>query len=1192
MPVSPPGRLRAVPRFALLAAVGLAGWLAAARPATGDQADRSAGVDGLHENTPAVHALVNARVVVSPGSVLAKATVVVRDGVIEAVGADVVPPADARVWDLTGKTIYPGLIDAYTELSDGPVGAGDAKSGGGGGGGGGDELLRPAPPGGAAGGGAPYWNAHVTPQFKAADAYKVDPEANKRLRGQGIVARLVAPAKQIVKGTSAAVSTADGDPARAVLRPVVALHVRLTPASGRGDDRVYPNSPMGAYALVRQAVYDARWYAAARAAWEADRSLPRPEQNDALEALGPAAAGKLPVYVDAPDELYALRADRLGKEFDLPAVVLRGSGQEYRRLSLIAAGKRAVVVPVDFAKPPEVAAPEQAMAVSLDELMDWDLQPENPGRLEKAGVRIALTSHGLKDKAAFLPAVRKAVKRGLPAEAALKALTVTPAELLGLDKTHGTVERGKSASLVVASGDLLADKTQVLETWVDGRRYEVTPTLKPDPRGTWAVTWGEGDAARRAEVKITGTPTKLAGKLALAPRAAAAATRPATGGAPATGPTTAAGSRPATGPATASAATKPAEVELSNLAYLPGHVSFTFRLDRPAAAAGGGAATNTVGAGGGAVPLPAVNQATAAVIDDAWTGWVVLPTGRTVPLRATRSAPATAEDTAPPDDKADAAAAGKSADAKLVDATPADGLAGEGTVAGDRPDGGPATRPAATQAAATQPAATRPAARPPRNDPSTRPASFAVNYPLGAFGRPDLPKQRPAVLFKNATVWTCGPRGKLVGASVLVEAGKIKAVYAAADTPDLPEGTDVVDCAGKHLTPGIIDCHSHTATDGGINESGRAVTCNVRIGDFVDPDDINIYRQMAGGVTTANVLHGSANPIGGQNQVVKYRWGAGPEEMKFAAAPQGVKFALGENVKQSNWGERFTSRYPQTRIGVEQMFRDRFAAALEYRAAHDRFKAAGGKGMPPRFDLELEALSEIVAGTRLIHCHSYRQDEILALLRACEAFGVKVATLQHILEGYKVADAIAKHGAGASTFSDWWAYKFEVYDAIPYNGAVLRDAGVTVSFNSDDNELARRLNLEAAKAVKYGNVPEAEALKFVTLNPAKQLRIDKWVGSIEPGKDADLVVWSGPPLSNMTRCEQTWVDGRRFFDRAEDQQMRQRDADRRAKLVQKALAAGAASGGADAATAVRPPRERDKWAREDLYCGCRAEGGK
>ena len=368
------------------------------------------------------------------------------------------------------------------------------------------------------------------------------------------------------------------------------------------------------------------------------------------------------------------------------------------------------------------------------------------------------------------------------------------------------------------------------------------------------------------------------------------------------------------------------------------------------------------------------------------------------------------------------------------------------------------------------------------------------------------------------------------------------------------------------------------ATDGGINESTQSVTAEVRIGDFIDATDVNIYRQLAGGVTSSHILHGSANTIGGQCQAIKLRWGALPEALKFAEAPPTIKFALGENVKQSNW-ERNSGRYPQSRMGVDEVMRDSFQAARHYQADWARWKATP-QGPPPRRDLELDALVEVMEQKRWVHCHSYRQDEILALLRTLEGFEVRVQTLQHILEGYKVADAMRKHGAMGSSFADWWAYKFEVIDAIPHNGALMHNAGVVVSFNSDDRELARHLNHEAAKAVKYGGVPPVEALKFVTLNPAKQLRVEQLVGTLEAGKQADIVVWSGDPLSVMSRCEQTWVDGRKYFDREEDLGMRKRAATVRATLVQKILASG---------ESMREPGEsyvleRDLWPRFDEFC--------
>ena len=343
----------------------------------------------------------------------------------------------------------------------------------------------------------------------------------------------------------------------------------------------------------------------------------------------------------------------------------------------------------------------------------------------------------------------------------------------------------------------------------------------------------------------------------------------------------------------------------------------------------------------------------------------------------------------------------------------------------------------------------------------------------------------------------------------------------------LTKGAEIIKGNGKHLTPGIIDCHSHAMILGGVNESTLPSTSMVRISDVINSESINIERQLAGGVTACNLLHGSANPIGGQNAVIKLRLGASPKELLFKGAPAGIKFALGENVKQSNWGDKYKTRFPQSRMGVKAFFENRFNAALAYLEKTEKSKA---EDKPPLRDLELEAILEIIQGERLIHCHSYRQDEILIFLRTMESFGVRVASLQHVLEGYKVADEIAKHGAGASTFSDWWAYKFEVYDAIPHAGAMMHERGCIVSFNSDSPDHARRLNLEAAKAVKYGSLSEEEALKFVTLNPAIQLGINSRVGSLKKGKDADFAIWTTNPLDYRAVCVQTWIDGKLYFD--------------------------------------------------------------
>jgi imidazolonepropionase-like amidohydrolase len=408
---------------------------------------------------------------------------------------------------------------------------------------------------------------------------------------------------------------------------------------------------------------------------------------------------------------------------------------------------------------------------------------------------------------------------------------------------------------------------------------------------------------------------------------------------------------------------------------------------------------------------------------------------------------------------------------------------------------------------------------------------------------------RPAALHvRNAVLWTLGPEGTLENADLIALDGKITEIGRGLASP---ERAVVIDAAGKHVTPGLIDCHSHSSISGGVNEGTNSCTAEVRIGDVIDPHSPAMYRELAGGLTISNLLHGSANAIGGQNAVIKLKWGEPAENLLFVEAPHGIKFALGENVKQSNWGDDYTTRYPQTRMGVEQFIRDRFHAAEDYRKEWNEWQSTRS-GIPPRRELQLETLLEILDGDRLVHCHSYRSDEIIMFLRVAEDFGFRIGTFQHVLEGYKCADEIAAHGAGASAFSDWWSYKYEVIDAIPYAGEIMWRRGVNVSFNSDSSELSRRLNLEAAKAAKYGDVPDDEALAFVTRNPAAQLGIDPWVGTLEAGKHADFVIWSQHPLSDMAVCEETWIEGVRRFSREDDSRRRPAALELREKLLAKA----------------------------------------
>jgi imidazolonepropionase-like amidohydrolase len=409
------------------------------------------------------------------------------------------------------------------------------------------------------------------------------------------------------------------------------------------------------------------------------------------------------------------------------------------------------------------------------------------------------------------------------------------------------------------------------------------------------------------------------------------------------------------------------------------------------------------------------------------------------------------------------------------------------------------------------------------------------------------PVQAPDVMvIQNATVMTV-TQGTIENGSVLIRNGKIVEV---GQNVSVPRDATVIDASGRFVTPGIIDAHSHIAAES-INEGSISVSAMVGIKEVLNPDEVSIYRALAGGVTTVNVLHGSANPIGGRNAVIKLRWGADADGLLLEGAPEGIKFALGENTKR----ERNPPRYPSTRMGVMDVIRQAFVDAQQYQANWQEYEQRRARGeqnlIPPRRDLKLETLAEVLDGSRLVHAHSYRGDEILQLLRLAEEFGITIATFQHVLEGYRVAKEIAEHGAGASTFSDWWAYKVEAYEAIPYNAALMTEKGVLVSINSDSGEEMRHLNQEAAKAQKWGGLSETEALKLVTLNPATQLRVDDRVGSIEVGKDADLVIFDGHPLSVYAVPQTTIVDGHVYFDREHDIARRQALADEKNALLEK-----------------------------------------
>ncbi|MEX2571249.1 MAG: amidohydrolase family protein [Gemmatimonadota bacterium] len=950
--------------------------------------------EGLRQNNSGVHALVDARVVVEPGRVIENATVVIRDGVIEAVGADVSVPADARVWELAGRTVYPGFIDAYgdagmrTELPEADE----------------EDTLR----------GATYWNPQLRADADAAGEMAREDDRVATLRSQGITVVNAVPQLGMFRGHTAVVSLGEGPVADRVLRPQVAQSLVL-----RRDSEVssgYPTSAMGGVAFIRQTLHDADWHERAHAAYARDpQGLRRPEWNAALDALRASARGEQPLLVEVGDEEEFLRALTFREEFPV-TLWIRASGSEYLIADQVADAGVPVILPLAFPEEPEVDRPEEVLDLDLAELRRWYLAPENPARLAAAGVEFSFTTNGLDDREDFLANLRAANAAGLSRDVALAALTTRPAELLGVSATHGTLEPGKVANLVVFDRDMFAPDAAVEDVWVDGRRYEVTEPVRFDPRGGWTVT-GLGGDSFAGRLDIGGGLDRLNGTFDATGRA----------------------------------------VELVDAAYR--HVSRRLRVTVP----------DPMG-------LDGVVALSGSVNGDEMVGWGERPDGSRFNWRASRASAYTA-------------------------------------AAGDGPARGLATPPARV--------------------------ALAEIRPASEYGRASIPDQPQNVLVRNATVWTMGPEGILENADVLVREGRVVEV---GQNLSAPAGAQMIDATGKHVTPGLIDAHLHAGASGGINETGSAIVPEVRIGDVVTANSIWMYRQLAGGLTTAHVMHGSANPIGGQNQHIKLRWGAAPEDLKFEGAPKTVKFALGENPT------RRSGRYPDTRMGVQQIVRDHFLAAREYERLWADWERSGS-GIPPRRDLRLEAVRDILNGDILIQSHSYRQDEILMLMRLAEEFGTRITAFHHGVEAYKVAPELAEHGAAAVVWTDWGGFKIEAYDNTTYNARILHDAGVLTSLHSDDSQLATRMNWEAAKMQRAGLTPE-QALALVTINTAKILGVDERVGSLEAGKDADFVVWSGDPLSTFTRAEQTWIDGRRYYDIQEDLQLRREAEAERAMLLQ------------------------------------------
>ncbi len=945
-------------------------------------------VNGVQDTRPGVYLFTHATIFEDYRIRRADASLLVIDGVVEAIGSNITPPKGAQVIDLKGKYIYPALIDLYSDYGVSEVPKKKPFSFGA------QEQIQ------AETKGAYSPNDAIKAQYDAIEDFMVKDDEAKPMRELGFAVVLTNKRDGLARGSSALVTLSDAEANGVVVNRKAAAHYSFDKGS---SSQYYPISKMGYIALLRQTYMDADWYPSAK-----------DYKDNSLEAW--IALQDLPQVFDAPGWTQVLRADQLGDEFG-KQYIIRGSGDEYKRLEAIKATNAPLIVPVNFPEAYDVADPYDAQHIALEDMMHWELAPANPGRLAQQGTSFALTADGLKNKKDFWPNVRKAIQYGLKETDALKALTYTPAQLMRAEDQLGSLHKGMMANFLITSGNIFAEDAIIYENWIEGKPFVMADKDAGDLSGVYALTVGN----QSYNMEVSGKPGKQDFKLTM--------------------------------DTTTLKANADMQDEMITLTFTPDK-------DKKAITRLSGWMEGKNLKGRGQQP------------DGAWVAW-----------EATYQ--------------------------KAVEASK------------------DSTQQAQTEAADTSERA-------------------GMIYPFMAYGNARLPESK-TYLVKNATVWTNEAEGILKNTDVLVTNGKISQVG-----KNLSAGNaTVMDGTGKHLTSGIIDEHSHIAL-ASVNDVATN-SAMVRMKDVVESDDIDIYRQLSGGVTAAQLLHGSANPIGGQSALVKLRWGATPRDMLIEGADEYIKFALGENVKRAS--NENSIRYPQTRMGVEQALADAFTRAKAYddawKAYNNRSSKEKANAPKPRKDLALEALAEILNDKRFITCHSYVQSEINMLLNLADQLGFKVNTFTHILEGYKVADKMAAHGAGGSTFADWWAYKFEVRYAIPYNATLMTMAGVTTAINSDDAEMARRLNQEAAKSVKYGGMSEEAAWKMVTLNPARLLHLDDRMGSVKAGKDADLVLWSANPLSIYAKAEKTMVDGRIYYDREQDEQKKERMAEERARLVQK-----------------------------------------
>lgn len=943
-------------------------------------------VQGVSDRRTEIYGLKNARVVVDYQTTLENTDLLIANGRIKEIGTGISFPAGTIIYDLTGKTVYPAFIDIYagnygikvqTSTQDANPYAAmiQAMQGG-----------RSAQPQVAEGRTADYWNDGINSSYDVSTEFIPESKTAGEYRQAGFGAVVTFKNDGIAKGTSALVSTGEGKANNVIIKNKTSANYSFT--RGRSAD-MYPSSQFGIIALLRQLNYDAQWY----------RQLPAGYfHDDGIEAYSTTLS--LPQVFEVTDKLEIFRADKIGKEFGINYII-KGSGDEYQALNDIKKAGTKMIIPVNFPEAPDVKDPYDALNVSYSTLKHYELAPFNLARVSSAGIPFVITSSDLKARTSFLTNLRKAVKYGLPEAEALKALTATPAAIIGAADFVGAVKKNMLANLLITSGDIFSDDCVIFENWVQGVPYRLVDYRLKDVRGTWTLKLDTSTykmvlsgAFDKPTLKLIADTTEVRGATFTRDRDA--------------------------------------------ITIVFDRMKKKFRLS-------GYAAGNEISGG-------------AQTDDGKWISWKATFTG-------------------------------KSAGAE----------------------------------------------KPKRTTPVPEPGKIV--YPFTAYGWEELPKQED-VLFRNATVWTNEMEGKLLNTDVLVQKGKIAAIGKNLSSA----GARVIDATGMHLTPGIIDEHSHIASDA-TNEGAQAITSEVRAGDVLNPEDLTIYRQLAGGVTMSHILHGSANPIGGQSVVIKQRWGHNAEELKVENQPGFLKHALGENVK------RMTSRYPNTRMGTEQIIRDAYQRAVDYRdewKTWNALKPAERTGkIPPRRDLELDAIVDVLEKRSFIECHTYIQSEGTMILNLAKDFGVKVNSLIHFNEGYKIADQIKEHGAAASVFSDWWDYKYEVYEGIAYNAAMLIKQGVLTCIHSDDAEMGRRLNQEAAKVMKYGGINEIEALKLITLNPAIMLHLSDRTGSIKTGKDADLVLWTDHPLTIYARASKTLVDGTIYFDEERDARMKEQiDAER------------------------------------------------